>query len=102
MARGKKTGGRQAGTLNKATADVKIAAGVHSVAAVERLAYWMRSENATASVAACHALLDRAHGKPPQAVTDGDGGPLIPAIVQHVHQVATEPLALLTATTAKH
>lgn len=85
MAKGKKTGGRKSGTPNKATADVKAAAQVYTGEAVDKLAYWMRSDNAKASVAACNALLDRAHGKPPQALTDGDGGPLLSAIVQHVH-----------------
>lgn len=85
MARGKKTGGRKSGTPNKATADVKAAAQVYTSEAVDKLAYWMRSDNAKASVSACNSLLDRAHGKPPQALTDGDGGPLISAIVQHVH-----------------
>lgn len=85
MARGRKTGGRKPGSLNKATADVKAAAQVYTGEAVDKLAYWMRSDNAKASVAACNALLDRAHGKPAQALTDGDGGPLIPALVQHVH-----------------
>lgn len=85
MAKGKKTGGRKAGTPNKATADVKAAAQVYTSEAVEKLAYWMRSDNAKASVQACNSLLDRAHGKPAQALTDGEGGPLIPALVQHVH-----------------
>lgn len=85
MAKGKKTGGRRPGTPNKATRDVKAAALVYTGEAVERLAHWMRSDNAKASVAACNTLLDRAHGRPAQALTDADGGPLIPALVQHVH-----------------
>ena len=85
MAKGKKTGGRQAGTPNKSKHDVRIAAQDYTVEAIERLAFWMRSDNAKASVTAAQALLDRAHGKPPQALTDGDGGPLIPAAVIHEH-----------------
>lgn len=46
--------------------------------AINRLAYWMRSNDATASVKAATVLLERAHGKPMQAIehTGKDGGPL--------------------------
>lgn len=86
--KGRKTGGRHKGTPNKATADVKAIAQVYTAEAVARLAFWMRSENAQASVAACHGLLDRGHGKAPQAVTGADGSPLIPAKVIHEHLTA--------------
>lgn len=36
--------------------------------AMERLAYWMRSENAKASVAASSIILDRAYGKAQQTI----------------------------------
>lgn len=87
--KGKKTGGRHAGTPNKATVDVKAAAQVYTREAVERLAFWMRSDNAPASVSASHGLLDRAHGKAPQALTGADGSPLIPAKVIHEHAKGT-------------
>lgn len=78
MARGGKRegSGRKPGTPNKATADVRAAAQKYTVEAVERLAFWMKSDNAKASVSACNALLDRAHGKPPQAITNPDGSDL--------------------------
>lgn len=73
MAQGRKTGGRQKGSVNKATADVKAAASVYSQAAVDTLAQIMRTgESEAARVAAANSILDRAHGKPKQAVIGGD------------------------------
>ncbi len=40
----------------------------HTKEAIERLAFWMKSDNPTASVAAANALLDRGYGKPAQVV----------------------------------
>jgi hypothetical protein len=76
MAVGRKTGGRVRGVPNKATADVKAAARVYTAEAVDRLVFWMRSNSERASVSAANALLDRAHGKPAQAVTGEGGGPI--------------------------
>lgn len=39
-----------------------------SVEAIQRLAFWMKSDNPKASVAACEALLDRGFGKSVQAL----------------------------------
>lgn len=63
-----KTGGRQAGTRNKATADVKAVAGSYTTAALETLAEIMQDATAphSARVSAANALLDRAVGKPRQ------------------------------------
>lgn len=58
-------GGRKS---EKALKEVKDLAKKHTKAAISKLVEWMESDNAKASVAACNALLDRAHGKPPQAV----------------------------------
>jgi hypothetical protein len=74
MAKGKKTGGRVAGTLNKATAEVRALAMEFcpsAVAELGRLSLEAKSEQAR--VAAITALLDRACGKPAQALTDADG-----------------------------
>src|SRR5262245_56835406 len=65
----------------KESEDLKALARSYTVEAVERLAYWMRSENPKASVAAAGILLDRAHGKAPQALTDADGNNLGPIIL---------------------
>jgi hypothetical protein len=65
-----KTGGRQKGSRNKITADVKEAALVYTSDALETLATIMRDpeESAAARVAAAKELLDRAHGKSRQPV----------------------------------
>lgn len=66
---GERRGGRKAGTLNKATADVKIAASQYTEAAVAELARIMReSESDAARVSAIKEILDRGHGKSAQAV----------------------------------
>lgn len=84
MARGSKPGerrgGRQKGTPNKATADVKEAARAYTTEAVEELARIMReSESDAARVSAIREILDRAHGKPSQAVAIG-GDPNAPPV----------------------
>jgi hypothetical protein len=40
--------------------------------AILRLAFWMRSDNAKASVAASNAILDRGYGKPTQSFSMSD------------------------------
>lgn len=58
--------------------EVRNLARSHTEEAIERLAFWMRSDNAKASPAACNALLNRAWGTPVQMteLTGRDGGPL--------------------------
>ena len=54
---------------NKATADVRAAAQQYTVDAIETLASIMRyGESEAARVAAADKILDRAHGRPAQAV----------------------------------
>ncbi len=60
----------------KSTGDLRKLAQTNTEAAVERLVFWMQSTNAKASVSACAALLDRGWGKPSQAITGEDGGPV--------------------------
>jgi hypothetical protein len=69
---------------NKATAEVKALAQVHATAVIAELARLAtQAESEQARVAAGKELLDRAYGKPTQAVTGADGeGP-----VQHYHKV---------------
>jgi hypothetical protein len=65
--------GRPKGALNKATADVKIAAQAYTDRALKTLASIMdNSESDTARVAAANSILDRGHGKPKQSM-DVDG-----------------------------
>ncbi|HEY4846246.1 MAG TPA: hypothetical protein VIH87_00220 [Methylocella sp.] len=81
---GRKTGGRKAGTPNKATAEIRQIAAVHGPAAIKRLVALMKGSGPVA-VAACRELLDRGYGKAPQP-HDGDGqdGPVIVNVVTGV------------------
>jgi hypothetical protein len=66
---GERRGGRAKGVPNKATADVRAAAQRYTVEAIEMLASIMRNgESEAARVAAADKILDRAHGRPSQAV----------------------------------
>lgn len=65
----------------KEDGDVKLLARQHTVAAIERLAHWLMSDNAKASVSAAQALLDRGYGRAPQAITGADGEPLMPKVL---------------------
>lgn len=70
MAKGRKTGGRQAGVPNRATAELKAVAGEYTAEAIEILIGIARaSESDAAKVSACRELLDRGHGKSTQAIT---------------------------------
>ena len=67
MALGRKTGGRQKGVSNKATAEIREEAQKYTVAALEGLAQIARtSDTDAAKVAAWKAILDRGHGRPAQ------------------------------------
>lgn len=68
--KGLKTGGREKGTPNKATASLKEAAQVYTEGALMVLVNVMQDETqpAAARISAATAILDRGHGKPTQAV----------------------------------
>ena len=79
MARGVKTGGRAKGTPNRSGAEVRAYAGQYTAEAIEGLVKLGRTaQSEQARVSAWRELLDRAVGRPAQAVTGEDGGPLIP------------------------
>ena len=64
MPLGKKAGGRQAGTPNKATAEVRALASEHGPVAIAELArLGTEAESEQARVSACNSILDRAYGK---------------------------------------
>jgi len=64
-----KTGGRQKGTRNKLTAEIKEVASEYGPEAVETLVKLMRDENnPQIQRAAAEALLDRGFGRPMQAI----------------------------------
>lgn len=68
-----KAGGRQKGTLNHATAELKVLCQKHCPAAVLELARLSTgAESEQARVGAIRELLDRGYGKAPQP-HDGDG-----------------------------
>ena len=70
--------GRPKGSPNKSTAELRQFAGQYSQAAITGLvAIAKSSKSDQARVAAWNAVLDRAVGKPPQAVTGEDGAPLV-------------------------
>lgn len=52
----------------KWVSESKELCGARTPEAIERLVYWMRSEDPRASVSAANAILDRALGKPAQAI----------------------------------
>lgn len=67
--KGTRVGGRQKGTPNKATADIREAAQVYTAEALKVLATVMRdSDSDAAKVAAVREILDRGHGKARQSV----------------------------------
>lgn len=72
----KKSGGRQKGVGNRVPPDVRAICQTYSARAVRTLARIMmnKEEGAAARVAAAREILDRAHGKPVQAVK-----PVLPA-----------------------
>jgi hypothetical protein len=72
----------------KVLAEVRELAGTHTLEAIETLARIMRdpNENARARVAAASAILDRAYGKPAQAVA-----------LDARHQWAGEEMVLVTS-----
>lgn len=99
MAKGVKTGGRKAGTPNKATADVKALAGQYGAAAIERLAVLMaKAESEAAQVAACKEILDRAYGKSAQPLTGDPNNPIAVADVSDTEVARRLALMLTNAT----
>jgi hypothetical protein len=75
-----KSGGRQKGTLNRSTADIKALAQVYGSDAVETLAEIMKDEGQppAARVAAAKELIDRGYGKAmqPTELSGAGGTPL--------------------------
>lgn len=85
---GKRLGaGRPKGAPNKSTAELKAFAGQYSPEAIEGILAIARDTEAPpqARIAAWREVLDRAHGKPAQALTGPDGESLAtPPIVTFV------------------
>lgn len=62
--------------------EIEALARTLSPEAMQRLADWMRSDNAKASVSAAMAIIERGHGKARQPITGDNGGPITVQIVQ--------------------
>jgi hypothetical protein len=82
MTLGRKTGGRQKGTPNRATRDIRELAQEFGPGAVERLAQLAGlvpgqpgADTAAAQIAACNAILNRAYGLPTQPIEAEDAEP---------------------------
>ena len=74
---GERRGGRQKGTRNKSTAEIKAIALKYCPRALERLAELMESKDDKAATAAVREMLDRGMGKAPQPLTgDAEGDPI--------------------------
>lgn len=72
-------GGRKAPPIEKqARKELAELARDYTEEALERLAFWMRSDHSSASPTCAAILLERGHGKPTQRVeaTGANGGPM--------------------------
>ena len=83
--KGTRIGGRQKGTPNKVTADLKTAFQKHEKALVKEIMALTRDKDPRVRLGAVQAAFDRGWGKPAQSVELGgkDGGPLIVEIVRY-------------------
>lgn len=85
--KGRKTGGRQKGTLNKSNAELKLHAQQYSTEAIDQLARLAglvrdkhgnpvgQAESEQTRAYCCNVILDRAHGKPTQPIANDDDNP---------------------------
>ncbi len=74
MAQGRKTGGRQRGTPNRATAGLKAAFQKHGDDLVKALLALTKDKDPRVRLSAIQAALDRGWGRPAQAVAVNVGG----------------------------
>jgi len=73
-----KSGGRKAGTLNKATRDIKELARAHGPEVIEGLIRLFREADGDAArIAAAREILDRGYGKATQPIAGDDDMPAI-------------------------
>src|SRR5688500_5913753 len=88
---GERRGGRQKGTPNKATGEVRSLAAEHGPAAIAELARLStQAVNETARIAACNALLERAYGRAASSravVLDLPDTSTVPGVTQAVARV---------------
>ncbi len=77
--------------MSKTITEIRSLARSHTRTAINVLAGIMRSKDATAAarVTAANAILDRGWGKAPQALTNGDDGPL--ELIHRIERVIVHP-----------
>jgi len=73
MAKGRKTGGRQAGTLNRATAEIKAWAQSMGPATQQRAIELLASEDENIVLKTIIAIWNRAYGMPSQHISGLEG-----------------------------
>ena len=87
--KGQKTGGRQKGSLNKLTADVRVLARKYTAAAMEQLdKLTKKADSDTIRLAAIRELLDRGYGKIPNLEVER-----IPSVTREKRNVVGEDKA---------
>lgn len=83
--KGVRIGGRKKGTPNKATAEIKDIARQYGPDALKRLVHLAKNaESEQAQVAACREILDRAYGRPAQAIVGSEDDPPVKTVMEIV------------------
>ncbi len=78
-----KTGGRQKGTTNRATAEIKALAQDHGPAAIKKLVALLDSDDERTRLAAIKEILDRGYGRPAQTIGGNLDKP-VEMVVRHL------------------
>jgi hypothetical protein len=67
----------------------------HTKAAIKTLVYWMNQrKDGKAAIQAARELLDRAYGKPAQAIVGPDGSDAVRVTIRHLFAKAEEPVTI--------
>jgi hypothetical protein len=83
--KGTRIGGRAKGTPNKATAEIKSLAQKHGPAAIaECLRIMKKSDSDQARIAAAKEIMDRAYGKPAQAIVGDENEAPVKTVMEIV------------------
>lgn len=91
--KGTRIGGRQKGTPNKATAEIKAAAQEYGPKALKRLAHlMMNAESEQAQVSACREILDRGYGKPAQHNTNDNTHDVSDPMAELLKELSSRPV----------
>lgn len=93
-----RTGGRQKGTPNKATAEVKSIAREYGADVIARLAkIALHSKNEVAAISAGKELLDRGYGRALQMLSGPDEGPIPVSNTLDVSKLSVDQLRVLAS-----